>query len=173
MTKLEQILQDFRAELSGDFISTEVVGMDGISIAGGSLDLNYDANEISARFAEVMKLAIKISGKIDIGKVDDNLVTTDKTYILSRFLGGSDYFWIVVVPSSATLGTVRMLMNEYAPQIAEAIPHEIGAASSEPKNAEHPKENKPKRINFWSDVRGRKDSDENGADDSKKAFMIP
>jgi predicted regulator of Ras-like GTPase activity (Roadblock/LC7/MglB family) len=128
MTKLEQTLHEFRSELGGDFLSTEVVGMDGISIAGGSLDPDYDANEISARFAEVMKLAIKVSTKIDTGKVEDNLVTTDKTYILTRFLGSMDYFWVVVVTSGATLGSVRMLMNEYAPQIAEAIPHEISVA---------------------------------------------
>jgi predicted regulator of Ras-like GTPase activity (Roadblock/LC7/MglB family) len=174
MTKLEQTLHEFRSELGGDFLSTEVVGMDGISIAGGSLDPDYDANEISARFAEVMKLAVKVSTKIDTGKVEDNLVTTDKTYILTRFLGNTDYFWVVIVTSGATLGSVRMLMNEYAPQIAEAIPHEISTTAAERKNSEaQSKENKSKRINFWADAHGKKGNDENNSDDAKKTFMIP
>ncbi len=120
--KLEQILQQFRSELGADFISTEVVGMDGLSIAGGSIDPNFNATDASARFAMVMKLADKVSGKIGMGKVEDNLVTTDKAYIISRFLGNGSFYWEVVVTRNATLGTLRMSMNEYADQLWEAIP---------------------------------------------------
>lgn len=58
-----------------------------------------------------------------IGEMDDNLVTTDKVYILSRFLGDNSYYWGMVVTRDATLGFIRMLMNEYAPQLWDAIPH--------------------------------------------------
>jgi predicted regulator of Ras-like GTPase activity (Roadblock/LC7/MglB family) len=183
MTKLEEILYKFRSELGGDFISTDVVGMDGISIAGGSLDPNFDANNIAARFAEVMKLALKISAKIDIGKVDDNLVTTDKTYIISRFLGDTTYYWVAVVSINATLGSLRMLMNEYAPQILEAIPHATGSSPagipveivSEPTlKEEKNKENKPKR-NIWADAipKEKKNSSEDDGKDSLKTFSYP
>lgn len=124
MAKLDQIIQQFRSELGADFISTDVVGMDGMSIAGGSLDPNFDASDASARFTMVMKLAAKVSSKIGMGKVEDNLVTTNKTYIVSRFLGDGSYYWVVVVTRNATLGTVRMLMNEYMGQLWDAIPNE-------------------------------------------------
>jgi predicted regulator of Ras-like GTPase activity (Roadblock/LC7/MglB family) len=124
MAKLDQIIQQFRSELGSDFISTDVVGMDGMSIAGGSVDPNFDASDASARFTMVMKLAAKVSGKIGMGKVEDNLVTTNKTYIVSRFLGDCTYYWVVVVSRNATLGTVRMLMNEYMNQLWDAIPAE-------------------------------------------------
>lgn len=160
MTNLEQIIQKFRSELGGDFISTDVVGMDGISIAGGSLDPSFKANDTSARFAEVMKLATKISKKIEIGKVDENLVTTDKTYIVSRFLGDGSFYWLVVVTSNATLGSLRMLMNEYSEQIWEAIPHDIVipptiTPEEKPEEAKQKEEKaadtKTKR-NFWADA---------------------
>ena len=122
MPKLDQLIQQFRSELGADFVSTDVVGMDGMSIAGGSIDPNFDSTEASARFAVVMKLAAKASDKIGMGAVDDNLVTTDKAYIIARFLGNGSYYWGVAVTRNATLGTVRMMMNEYADQIWDAIP---------------------------------------------------
>ena len=122
MPKLDQLIQQFRSELGADFVSTDVVGMDGMSIAGGSIDPNFDSTEASARFAVVMKLAAKASDKIGMGAVDDNLVTTDKAYIIARFLGNGSYYWGVAVTRNATLGTVRMMMKEYADQIWDAIP---------------------------------------------------
>lgn len=182
MNKLEQVLFDFRNELGSDFMSTDVVGMDGISIAGGSIDPNFNANDAAARFAEVMKLAFKISTKIEIGKVEDNLVTTDKTYILSRFLGDGSYYWVVVVTSNATLGTVRMLMNEYASKIWDVIPHEVASPASAPleekvtgsKTQEKTKEEKPKR-NFWADAKSKGDDQSNKEDEEKalKMYKFP
>ncbi len=122
MAKLDQILQQFRAELGADFVSTDVVGMDGMSIGGGCVDSNFDGTEASARFAMVMKLAQKSSEKIGAGPVEDNLATTDRAYIIARFIGNSSYYWGVAVTRNATLGSVRMLMNEYADQIWDAIP---------------------------------------------------
>jgi predicted regulator of Ras-like GTPase activity (Roadblock/LC7/MglB family) len=122
MAKLEQLIQQIRIELGADFVSTDVVGLDGMSIAGASADPSFDGSAASARFAMVMKLASKVSDKLGGGVVDDNLVTTDKAYILSRFLGDGSYYWGVAVSREATLGAVRMMMNEYAPQIWEAIP---------------------------------------------------
>jgi len=122
MNKLEQLIYQFRSELGADFISTDVVGMDGLSIAGGSIDPSFNSTDASARFAMVMKLADKVSEKVSLGKVDDNLVTTDKAYIISRFLGNGSYYWGVAASRNATLGNIRMMMNEYADQLWDAIP---------------------------------------------------
>jgi predicted regulator of Ras-like GTPase activity (Roadblock/LC7/MglB family) len=122
MAKLEQLLQEVRAQLGGDFVSTDIVGMDGISIAGGSVSPEFDSTEASARFAMVMKLAAQVSNKIGMGGVDDLLVTTDKVFILTRFLGNGTYYWGLAVSRNATLGSVRILMNEYADQLWDAIP---------------------------------------------------
>ncbi len=122
MAKLDQLLQEVRAQLGGDFVSTDIVGMDGISIAGGSVSPEFDSTEASARFAMVMKLAAQVSNKIGMGAVDDLLVTTDKVFILTRFLGNGTYYWGLAVSRNATLGSVRILMNEYADQLWDAIP---------------------------------------------------
>jgi predicted regulator of Ras-like GTPase activity (Roadblock/LC7/MglB family) len=122
MTKIDDLIQEVRRELGADFISTDIVGMDGISIGGGSVDPHFDATEASARFAVVMKLAKKVSEKLGTDKVDDNLATTDKVYILTRLIGDGSYYWGIAVSRNATLGTLRLLMNEYAPKFWDAIP---------------------------------------------------
>lgn len=123
MAKLDQLLQQFRGEIGADFISADVVGMDGLSIAGGSTDPGFDSSEASARVAMVMKLAGNVTTKVGMGVVDDNLVTTDRSYMLTRFLGDGSYFLNVAVTRNAILGSVRVMMSEYAPKFWEAIPH--------------------------------------------------
>lgn len=123
MNKLDQLLQQVRTELGVDFVSTDIVGMDGLSIAGGSVIPDFDASAASARFAMVVKLSQKVAEKLDMGTVEDNLVTTDQTYIIARFLGDNSYYWGLAVTRNATLGMVRMLMAEYADQLWAAIPH--------------------------------------------------
>ncbi len=123
MARIDDILREVRNQLGSDFVSTDVVGMDGISIAGGSIDPNFDSTAASARFAMVMKLASKVATKVGMGTVEDSLVTTDRVYILTRFIGDGSYYWGMAVTLEATLGVVRILMNEYADQIWEAIPH--------------------------------------------------
>ncbi len=122
MTKLDELVQQVRVELGSDFLSTDIVGADGLSIAGGAMDPNFDNNEAAARYAMVMKLASKVSDKLVFGAVDDNLTTTDKVMILTRFLGDGSYFWELVIRKDATLGSARIMMNEYAPKLWSAIP---------------------------------------------------
>jgi predicted regulator of Ras-like GTPase activity (Roadblock/LC7/MglB family) len=123
MAKLDQLLQQFRMEIGPDLVAVEVVGMDGMSIAGGSTDPNFDTNEAAARFAMVMKLASNVTTKVGMGIVDDNLITTDRTYVLTRFIGDGSFFMSVTVSRNAILGSLRVLMNEYVPRFLEAIPH--------------------------------------------------
>ena len=123
MAKMDDILTDVQNQLGAEFVSTEIVGMDGMAIAGVSKDASFDSSVISARLAMVMKLSTKVADKMSMGTVEDNLVTTDKTFILVRFLGDSSYYWRISVTKEATLGIIRMLMNEYAEELWDSIPH--------------------------------------------------
>jgi predicted regulator of Ras-like GTPase activity (Roadblock/LC7/MglB family) len=122
MAKLDELITEIRTAIGADFISTNVVGMDGISIAGGSTDPNYDAEAAVARFAMVMKSVAQTSRKLNLGSLDDNLITTDKMYIITLFLGNGTYFWELAVSREASLGMIRMTISEYAPKLWGAIP---------------------------------------------------
>ena len=122
-TTIEDILLDVRKQLGTDFISSEIVGLDGLTISETAMDPDFDSDTIAARLAMVMKLSTKVSEKMNIGTVEDSLITTDQGFMLIRFLGDNSYYWRVAVNKDATLGVVRMLMTEYADRIWGVIPH--------------------------------------------------
>jgi predicted regulator of Ras-like GTPase activity (Roadblock/LC7/MglB family) len=120
---LDKIHQDFRAELGPDFFLSMLVGMDGLSISNNAaIEIDSFAAEWAARMAMIAKLADKVSAKLGIGKMEDDLVTIDREYLILRNLGDGSFFWVLSVPRTATLGTVRILMAEYAPKLWDAIP---------------------------------------------------
>lgn len=123
MTKLEQLIQQIRAELGTEFVSSFVIGTDGLSIASVSGQGNDEDGSKAARIVMVMKLAQKTSEKLNLGEVKENLITSDKLYVLVRYILDGTYVWSVAVTRAATLGNVRLMMNDYMNQISEAIPH--------------------------------------------------
>ncbi|HMQ55594.1 MAG TPA: hypothetical protein PKE64_16345 [Anaerolineae bacterium] len=122
MTELEKLLQQVRLELGSEFIATNIVGIDGIAIAEEKVGADFDTNASAARFALVMKLGDKISNRLEMGTMEDNLVTTDRYFILSRFLGNGAYYWNLILTKQATLGYARLLMDEYADKLWAAFP---------------------------------------------------
>ncbi len=123
MEKINDILKEIKKDVADVFISTDIVGEDGLSIGGGSDDPNFDSAAASARFLVMMKLASKVSGKIKMGDVDDTLTTTNQVYVLTRYLGDGSYYWSLVVNREATLGMVRMIMKDYVYKLWDSIPH--------------------------------------------------
>lgn len=122
MAKLNDILKDMSSEIPG-FISSDVVGMDGLSVAHHSADPDFDAEAASAQFALVMKLVQKTTGQLGAGEVEDNLVTTEDAYILARFLGDDSYYLgVAVSKADASLGNLRLMTRQYADKLWDAIP---------------------------------------------------
>ena len=122
MSKLDQLLREIQTELGPGFVATSIVGMDGLLIANHSLSPNFDANKVAARMAMVMSLAAKSSSKMNMGEVDHNLITTDQSYIISRFIGDGSYYWIIAITRDSVLGMVYMIMEDFADRLWEAIP---------------------------------------------------
>ncbi len=123
MAKIDQILQQVRANIGADFVASDVFGMDGLSIAGISADPNFNGQEAATRYTMVMKLGQRVSSQLGLGAVEDNLTTTDKAFVISRFLGNGSYCWGLAVTKDATLGQVRLVMNEYADALWDSIPN--------------------------------------------------
>lgn len=122
-TTLEDILQDVRKQLGTEFVSSEIVGEDGLTIAETAAAPDFDSSTIAARMAMVTKLSNKVSEKMKLGTVEDSLITTEEGFMLVRFLGDGSYYWRIAVNKEATIGVVRMLMTEYADRLWESIPH--------------------------------------------------
>lgn len=122
MANLQDVLKEMAADIPG-FVSADVVGMDGLSIAGHAADPDFDAEAAAAQFALVMKLVEKAAGQLGAHEVEDNLVTTNDDYILTRFLGdGSYYLGVAVEKESGSLGNIRLMARNYSDDLWKAIP---------------------------------------------------
>jgi CheY-like chemotaxis protein len=122
MAKLNDLLKEMAGEIPG-FVSADVVGMDGLSVAHYAVDSDFDAESACAQFALLMKLVQKSVDQLGAGTVEDNLVTGKKTYVLSRFLGDKSYYMEVAVDKeTSSLGNVRLMMRQYADDLWDAIP---------------------------------------------------
>lgn len=126
MQKLQDLIQEIRQEIGADFIATDVVYLkDGMSIAGDSSRPNVNVDENVARMTMVMKLASRVTDKIQLGEIEDLLSSVKSgTYVLIKSLGDGSYFWILSVTENATVGMVRIIMNDYKDKIWDAIPKE-------------------------------------------------
>ncbi|MBI9052063.1 MAG: roadblock/LC7 domain-containing protein [Anaerolineaceae bacterium] len=121
MAKLDELIREIQNELGADFRYMNIVGSDGLPIAGTTVaDVNTEA--VAARFTLIVKLASRVADKLHLGEVDDNLVTLDDAYILMELLGDESYFVILGLSKEAPLGVARMLLKEYADQLWDAIP---------------------------------------------------
>lgn len=120
--ELQNLLADIRADLGNDFVATDIVGMDGMSIAGQKARSEFNAEMVAAHFTMVMKLAGKVSEKMHLGTVKENQVNTGSVMIFSRTLGNGPFFWLLATTQTATLGMVRALMSEYEMRLLGAIP---------------------------------------------------
>ncbi len=121
MAKLDQLIREIQTELGADFLYMEVVGSDGLSIAGTNLTA-LDVAAVAARLTMVAKLAGKVADKLNLGDVEENLVTVDKGYSLMHELGDGSYFVVLGLARDAALGVARMLMKDYSEQLWDAIP---------------------------------------------------
>ncbi len=122
MAELKELLREMAGEIPG-FQAAAVSGIDGLAIAEYTASPDFKMEMATAQFALVMKLVQKTGDRLEAGEFEDNLVTTDATYILSRALGDSSYYLIVSVEREmASLGNVRLMTRNFAPDLWDAIP---------------------------------------------------
>lgn len=121
MSKLDQLLQDIHNELGADLQFIEIVGSDGLSIADAKY-ITVDTSVVAARFTMVAKLAAKVADKLNIGEVEDNLISTNNGMVLINELGDGSYMALLGLSNDAPLGVARMVIHDYDAQLWDAIP---------------------------------------------------
>lgn len=122
MNKLEEVIQKFRLEVGAYFLATAICGSDGMPITGSSVLPDFDPFEAAAKSAVCNGLTTSICKKLQFGDLEDLVMTSDKVIWLSRNIT-ENYFWPIAIPVDAPVGTVRAIMKDYVPLIADAIPH--------------------------------------------------
>lgn len=123
MAKINDVLKELREEVGGDLIQCTVTGLDGMAIARESVIADSEqADHMTGRALMALQTAKRVTEKLKLGDYEETILTTDKAYVYSKFLGDGSYTLMLSFTRKATLGTVRMLIEEYAPKIWDAIP---------------------------------------------------
>ncbi|MEW5867699.1 MAG: DUF4388 domain-containing protein [Chloroflexota bacterium] len=121
-TKLEEVLKGLAGEVNG-YIASAVVGTDGIGIAEDLGNSKTDIEAANAQATLLIKLVDTSIAKLRGGNLEDNLLTTDNAYILTRFLEGKSYFLTILADRrNASLGNLRLMSRIYAERVSKAIP---------------------------------------------------
>ncbi len=122
MASMKDLLKEMAGEIPG-FVAGDIVGVDGVSIAGHTTDPQFNAEGAAAQFALAMKLLGKSVAMLKLGELEDNLLTTEKSFVIVRMLGdGSYYLLIAVNKADANLGNVRLMARQFADALWAAVP---------------------------------------------------
>lgn len=120
---MKEILKELSEQVPG-FVTAAVVGMDGLGIADYAL-AKVDMEAVDAQMTLLLKLVSTSVDKLKAGVMEDYLLTTDRAYLLVRFLGDRyDYYLgIIADRNSANLGNLRLNSRIYSERLAKAMPY--------------------------------------------------
>ncbi len=119
---LDNTLKDLSEQVDG-FIAASVVGMDGFGVGQYTKSKNVDIDTINAQMTMFIKLVDTSVDKLEAGAIEDNLLTTDKAYLLMRFLDDKSYYLgIAADRKKANLGNIRLVSRVFSERLAKAMP---------------------------------------------------
>lgn len=120
--KLIDVLKAICQEVP-DVIAIGVIGSDGLVISQVALNPDFDMEMVGAQMALLMGLVKRALGKLG-EEIDDDLLTTDKAYLLTSFLGDEAQYQVgMALPyPGGSLGVARMVMKEYKERLWNALP---------------------------------------------------
>ncbi len=118
---LDSILKDMSNEITG-YIASAVVNLDGMNIAQNRKG-NVDPEVISSQITLLIHLVNTTITKLDSGIMEENLITTEKAYVIMRFLPDKKHFYYIATDRSmSNLGNIRLVSKLYADQIEKNMP---------------------------------------------------
>jgi predicted regulator of Ras-like GTPase activity (Roadblock/LC7/MglB family) len=123
MADLDDVLKDLEADIDG-FVATDVVDLEsGMSIAGRSIDPEFDGSVASAAFRDVLKSYREAFELLDLDpdEITDIIGTTDDMIIFTRPIGDRRFYHGLALSSDGNLALARMTMDEYEDRILDAI----------------------------------------------------
>ena len=119
--RLEDVLKEMANDVEPGLHGMVVAGTDGMGIAFHKVSGDA-AESMGSQMALIMQLSRRSAERLKEGDVEDVLLTTDKSYLIGRFLSDGNYFFVVNVARDSVLGNVRLTMRNYADRLVKAIP---------------------------------------------------
>ena len=97
-----------------------VISRDGSLSAAYGPSMAKD-NGLGAGFSSVMDMLSKSIKDLDFGAIEENLLQTEKTWVVARFLGAR-YCLVIAVGRLCSLGDVRMVIKQYSEKLLASLP---------------------------------------------------
>lgn len=111
-----QVLQEIGEQTDG-YLACAVIALDGNIVAGHSAGKIIPA-VIAPLMTQLLKFVNSAVDKLNAGKVEDDVVTTQEAYILLRYLPENNFYLIIVAErAKASLGNLRLVARTYANKI--------------------------------------------------------
>jgi predicted regulator of Ras-like GTPase activity (Roadblock/LC7/MglB family) len=121
MMNLGDVLKEMSGEVSG-YIASSLMGLDGLMIASDAGKNAPDQESFGAQMTVLLKLVNISVEKLRAGVVEDNLITTETTYILLRFLPDKQYYLCITADrKTSNLGNMRLMSKVYAERLSKAM----------------------------------------------------
>ncbi len=122
---LRDLIDEMKQEISG-FISTDIVEIEqGISVAGGSISPDFNSKVASKKYADVVKAHEKaaqaLGGSKVVGKTEDILITTTKSYLIILPFPNGKYYHGIAISREGNLAYARLVMRKYQPLFYEVL----------------------------------------------------
>ncbi len=108
-----------RAVLGG--FAASLVGVDGITLAGFSIEEGYDSSLADAHVASIVGIGDAISGDIELGDVQEMILTASKATIVVRTIGEGFYVCLVLKGPHQNLGLARVELRRLCQEFAKTL----------------------------------------------------
>lgn len=121
-SQIQQILEEHAREIDG-LLAAGVVGMDGIHIASvnpGNMPAEKQ-DAFGVKFALVNSLVRKSTAELGLTGFDEILVEHDNGYVLTHFVGNTNYYLGYAVDKNCVLGNVRMVARKCCEKLAGVL----------------------------------------------------
>ncbi len=109
---IQEILVSFKNQLGPVLFTTDIVGINGQSVAGEIGSSGFDKLYAASSGALATKVLQDVCSKLRYGRLIETITTSDKFLLISRHIC-NEYYWGVAVTLDADLLRIKNLMNEY------------------------------------------------------------
>jgi len=123
MNELNMMLEEM-VKLLNEVVSISIVGFDGLVIAEYTVEDNSSTEYSSAQMTSAMLDLKQLVEEIKMGKMVDNLLSTETGHFLTKLIGDGSIFLSIVCKRGANLGAMRYVSKVYNERIWNILPHD-------------------------------------------------
>jgi predicted regulator of Ras-like GTPase activity (Roadblock/LC7/MglB family) len=119
--KTNDLLKEMSQEVSG-YLASAIIDLDGMTVAEHTV-IDANMERISAYLGKLIKGVGLVVAKLNAGKVEDNILSTNKVFVILRQLPEKNYhLGIISNRENSSLGNLRLMAKIYADKLADNLP---------------------------------------------------